>query len=289
MGKTKRIKVDFDDTSEILEMVLIMKDIATNLFFRSAKRKQILIDFIYYFTDFFRMVNFVGTHHPLVDPPASTAAVLAVTSESAFMGDMNTRMMRTALAEAEKNGANEFIIIGNKVGDKMKTLYGKTKTIHTIGEINKNGIYKISIMAKDYVIQRILDGKIGKLIAVYPFSININLIKPKTAVLFPSKDFFLEQQEKLKKEEIIEKVITESDKNEVIGYLASVWLTCRVYELLMNAETSGYAAQVQQLEAASDRLKKEKLILGMQWRKSRKADISKGISEVYSASMVGKH
>lgn len=284
MGKTKRLKVDYDDTSEILELVEILKDIASNLFYHSAKSKQVLIDFMAYFIDFFKMANFTGAEHVLVRPQVNKPAILIISSESAFMGDMNARMMRHALAEAEKENAADIICVGYKLGDKLKFQLQRTKHVEVFGHILEQGLYKISIQVKDYVIEKVMNHEIGKVIAVYPFAFNINLIKPKSAVLFPSGEILAQHMDQT--EDKIESVIVDSKLNDIIGYLSSVWLTCRVYELLMNCVLSGYAAQVQQLEAAEDRLKKEKAVLGVMLRKSRKADISKGISETFSAGMV---
>ena len=75
MGKTKRLKVDFDDTSEILELVMILKDIASNLFYHSAKRKQILVDFVRYFMDFFKLASFADATHPILFPRVKTTAI----------------------------------------------------------------------------------------------------------------------------------------------------------------------------------------------------------------------
>lgn len=286
MSKTKRLKVDYDDTSEILELILILKDIATNLFQRAAKKKQILIDFVSYFTDFFRIATFVDVSNPIVRPKTDATAILVVSSESPFMGDMNSRMIRAMIAESEKSNATEYIIIGKKAGEKVEVMYGRSKTVQVFSDIKKHGNYKISIMVKDHIVGKVLEGRIGRIVAVYPFAININLIRPKTAVLFPSTEMFEEQGKRDLLEEAIEPVIVESDKNEILGYLAALWLTCRIYELLMNAECSGFAAQVQQLEGASDRLKKEKLFLGMALKKSRKADISKSLAEVFASRMM---
>jgi len=220
----------------------------------------------------------------LVRPETDTAAILIISSESAFMGDMNGRMIRHALGEMEKTNATEVICVGYKAAEKLKFSLPKSKHLEVFGHVVEQGLYKISIQTKDYIIRRVMEGKIGKIIAVYPFAFNINLIKPKSAVLFPSSEIVTQHADQT--EDKIETVIVDSDVNEIIGYLASVWLTCRIYELLMNCQLSGYAAQVQQLEAAEDRLKKEKMVLGIMLRKSRKADISKGISETFSAGMV---
>jgi F0F1-type ATP synthase gamma subunit len=287
MSKTKRLKVDFDDTSEILELMLILKDIATTMFSKSAKKKQVLIDFVQYFIDFFKLCSFVDAKNALVTPITSATSILAVTSESGFMGDMNSRMVRSMIAEAEKNNASDLVVIGNKAGEKVKQMYGKSKNIHVFGNIVKVGSYRTSINVKDYFVENILAGKIGKIVAVYPFALNINLIRPRTAILFPSTELFAEYNQSQKgAEDTIEPVTVESDLSKIMGYLASVWLTCRIYELLMNAECAGFAAQVQQLEGASDRLKKEKLFLGSAVRKSRKADISKSLAETFASRMV---
>lgn len=286
MSKTKKIKVDYDDTSEILDIIVILKDIATTHFQHSAKKKQILIDFVSYFIDFFKIASFVGKYHYLVEPKATSTAILAITSESAFMGDMNSRMTRQLLAEAEKNNSGELIIVGNKAGEKIRQMIGETKNVHIFGNIEQTGIYKISVMVTEFIIKSVLEEKFGRILSIYPFAININLIRPKTAALFPSKELFTEQTQEQGSELLLEPVIVESEVDAIMGYLASLWLTCRIYELMMNAECSGYAAQAQQLEGASDRLKKEKLFLATALKKSKKADISKSLAEVFAARMV---
>lgn len=287
MSKTKRIKVDFEDTAEILELMLILKDVATTRFQHSAKRKQILIDFVGYFTDFFQMISLVDANSPIVRPTTDATTVMGITSESAFMGDMNSRMVRVMFSEAEKCNTREYIVVGNKAADKVKAMAGRTAHVAVFGNIEQTGAYKIAGLVKDHIVQKVMKGEIGRVLVVFPFALNINIIKPRTAVLFPSTEFFDSQEAKKQKSvEITEPVIIESRKDDVIGYLASLWLICRIYELMMNAECAGYAAQVQQLDAAADRLKKEKLVLGVMFKKSRKADISKSLSEVFASRMV---
>ena len=290
MSKTKKIRVDYDDTTEMLELILILKDIATNLFHRSARRKQVLIDFVGYFIDFLKLASFLGGDHPLVNPTSKATGIIAITSESGFMGDVNSRMITTLKTEVEKSDAKEIIVVGSKTGDKVKALYGgKAQNVQVVSNISQRGIYKSSVEAKDAIVKLVIEGKIGRVVAVYPFAINLNVIKSKTAILFPSTEVFEEaKQENIQEniQEVFEPMLVESDKKEIIGYLASVWLTCRIYELLMNAGCSSFAAQAQQLDSAADRLKKDKMFLGMALRKSRKADISKSLSEVFASRMM---
>ena len=54
MSKTQKVKVDLDYTSELLEIITILRDVASNHFFSTAKRKQRFVEFAEAFIDFFR-------------------------------------------------------------------------------------------------------------------------------------------------------------------------------------------------------------------------------------------
>ncbi len=282
MSKTQKLKVDYDDTAELLEIMMILKDVASNHFVSSSKIKQRFVDFAEAFIDFFKMVSLAEARHPLVHSDVQQTCVLITTSESGFMGDMNSKLVRAGIQEAEKINSNYYVIIGKKGADKLKQTVS-SPNIQVFTDIEEHGLYNLSLMIKDYLIKQVLDRKIGRVIAVYPFAQNLQLIKPKATVLLPSEELLTQQREV---KDTIEKVIVESDFNDIMGYLADIWLTCRIYEMLEDSIIAGYAAQAQQLEAATDRLKKEKQGLGLAFKKSQKADMDKSLREVFTASMM---
>ena len=84
----------------------------------------------------------------------------------------------------------------------------------------------------------------------------------------------------------IEKVINESDPVDVIGYLADMWIVCRLYEIMHDTQISESAAQSQQLEASVQRMKKDKKGIASAFAKAKKGDIDKSMREVFTSRMM---
>lgn len=283
MSKTNKIKSDLEDVSALVEIIQILKDVASNHFYNTAKRKERFADFALAFTEFFKMVSLSEAVSPLVNPTVDTTGLLLITSEGGFMGEMTGKIVRAGVAEAKKFNVPEYIVIGQKGADKLKALGVKENQIKLFTNVEVRGLYRTVLIVKDYIIDQVLASRIGRIFTIYPRAKTINLIKPRIVKLLPSEELLAKQRDI---KDVIEKVIVESDLNYVIHYLADLWLTCRLYEMLEDCVISGYAAQSQQLEAALERLKKDKKGLVMGFRKAKRADIDKSLREVFTSSLI---
>jgi len=282
MSKTAKVKVDLDYTSELLEIITILRDVASNHFFSTAKRKQRFVEFAEAFIDFFRMISLSNAQHLLVKSDVQKVGILLITSELGFMGDMTNKVVKTGVEEAARHDSAQFIIIGYRGEQKLKQ-YSTQQEVKLFRDIEEHGLYRITLMVKEHIVEQVMQKKIGKVLAIYPFAFNFNLIKPKVIKLLPSEELLTQQQEI---KDTIEKVIVESNPSDIIGYLANLWLTCRIYEMLEDCVIAGFAAQAQQLEAAMERLKKEKKGMILEFKKSKRGDIDKSLKEVFTASMM---
>jgi len=283
MGRTAKIKSDLDDVNTMVEIFGILKDVAANHFFNTAKRKEEFARFADAFTEFFRMVNLSGTKSPLVKSEVDRAGIVVISSEGGFMADITAKICRTALAEGEKYKDREYIIIGYKGLEKMRILTDAKMTAFT--GIEEKGLYKISLEVKDYIIEQVKERKIGRVFVAHPRAKSLEFIKPFVVQILPS-DELLTKQQGLK--DVIEKVIVESDPNDIMDYLADIWLTCRIFEMLEDCVIAGFAAQSQQLESSLERLKKDQKGLVIGFKKSKKSDIDKSLREVFTASKMAR-
>ena len=123
-----------------------------------------------------------------------------------------------------------------------------------------------------------MEDRLGKILVVYPWSKTFNLQKPRKVKLLPCDELLTKQSEFV---DAIESVIQESDPIDIIGYLADMWLVCRLYEILHDTSISEAAAQSQQLEASVQRMKKDKKGVAAAFGKAKKADIDKSMREVF--------
>ena len=82
------------------------------------------------------------------------------------------------------------------------------------------------------------------------------------------------------------KVIEESDALDVIGYLAHLWVSSKIYEVMFDTSIAAVSAQSQQLETSLGNVRKEAVSVKMKYRNARKNDIDKSLREVFSSRMM---
>lgn len=284
MGKANRIKSDLDDVSALLEIIQILKNVASNQFYNCARSKEKLEEFAISFTGFFRMVSLADARSPLVSSQVEKVAILPITSEGGFMAETTAKIIRASLAEAKKYDVDQFIVIGDKGHEKLKSLTGiKIVIMPGTDNVDSLSLLRVTLRIKDYIIEQIQQRRFGRLIAVYPRAKSLNLIKPCAVTLLPSEELLAQQSER---KDTVDKVIIESNPDDIIHYLAELWLTCRIYEMLEDCLIAGFASQSQQLEASLDRLKKEKKGLMMDFHKAKKSDIDRSLREVFTSNLM---
>jgi len=282
MGKANKIKSDLEDITELVEIIQVLKDVADTKFHELATRKDRFARFGESFVEFFRMISLSTVRHPLVSNDNPNIGILGVTSEAGFMGDLNAKTIRAIVAEKERYPQGVLIIVGRKGAEKLAKVQPTMKTFVNLEEV---GLYEIAIRIKDYLVQEVMEDRLGKIVVVYPWSKTFNLQKPRTVKLLPCDELLIKQAEFV---DAIESVILESDPADIIGYLADMWLVCRIYEILHDSSISEAAAQSQQLEASVQKMKKDKKGIAAAFTKARKGDIDKGMREIFTARMMTK-
>ncbi|MFH1790835.1 MAG: F0F1 ATP synthase subunit gamma [Candidatus Omnitrophota bacterium] len=283
MSKTTKIKHDLEDVDALLEIFQILKDVASNNFYSAARRKARLEEFALAFVEFFRMVSLAKCTSPLVHPAVEEVGLVPITSEGGFMGDMTAKVIKQTIEETHRHKVSEIIAVGGKGGAKIKSLIGKKYEITIFADIEEKGLFRSTLDAKAHIIDQVKKNKFGRVYAIFPKAKTINLIKPAVVKLLPSEELLTKQKEI---KDTLEKVILESHTDDIMEYLAEMWLTCRVFELLEDCVIAGYAAQSQQLESGLEKLKKDRKGLVLAFGKSKKSDIDKALREVFTASLM---
>ena len=280
MGKANKIKSDLEDITELLSIIQVLKDVADTKFHELANRKDRFARFGESFVEFFRMISLSAVRHPLVSNDIPRIGILGITSEAGFMGDLNAKTIRAIMAEKERYPDATLIIVGRKGAERLRKIQPDMKTFVNIEEV---GLYEMAVRIKDYCIREVMEGRLGKIVVVYPWSKTFNLQKPRTVKLLPCDELLIKQAEFV---DAIESVLLESDPIEIIGYLADMWLVCRVYEIMHDTSISEAAAQSQQLEASVQRMQKDKKGIATAFAKAKKGDIDKGMREVFTSRMM---
>lgn len=288
MAKTSRIKGDLDDVDELLEIISILKDVATNRFFAFAKLKEDLAKFLEIFLIFFNMLESVETDCPLVRNNNPGTDIVICTSESSFMTTLNNRVCFVAAQEYRKYPDSRILCIGWRGAERCKQL-GLTidKLFRDISEENR---YYVALELRDYLINRCLDGQSGRAICVHILPKSFNVLKPRVVKLLPAEELLGGGAKSA--DEMLQAgqdFLAESSIDGIMKILADIWISSRLFEMISDTKLAEAAAQSQQLEQAIEGLSREKKDLTLAFKKSMRDDLNKAMREVFSSSQMVKN
>jgi ATP synthase F1 gamma subunit len=232
------------------------------------------------FVEFFRMLRQTSVVNPLIHNDNPVTCIIAITVEGSFLGEFNNKITRLAFKEKEKHKDFRFLAVGNRSVEQLKK---QTPDLKVFENAETHGFYETAVELKDYLIEQIFAGQIGKVVVCYTWPKRFETLKPKVVKLLPCDSLIKDQSQSTG---MIEKVIEESDPKDVITYLVNLWVTTALYEMLIDSTIASAASQSQFLEESVDKLKKEKKKTQMRYLKARKADIDKSLRETFSARMI---
>ncbi len=281
MGKANKVKTEVSEVRELVDLVQVLKDVADMKYHTLMQQKSKFNRFTESFTDFFSLVSFSEVRHPLVNNENPKTALVVVSSEKGFVGDLNSRVVSRTVEEKEKNPDAIMVCIGKKGATKLDGM--GYKLAKTWEEIEEKDFYEVSLQLKDFLVKEIMEDRLGRVIAIYPWPKDYTVIKPRAVKLLPCEDLLPKQDQTV---ELFKQLIEESDAVDMMGYLADLWLSSRLFEIFYDTNVAAASAQTQQLDNSLGKMRKERDVVRLKYRKARRGDIDKSLREVFSARMM---
>lgn len=281
MGKANKVKKEMIEVKDLVELVQVLKDIADMKFRDLFARRGGFQRFGESFAEFFRLLEYTEVLHPLVSNNNSSVCIVAITSEEGFIGDLNNKVIVRVLEERDRYPNAHFVTVGRKGVMKLTMLGINNDKIFE--EVAEKGMYETAVALKDYLVNQVMSDKFGKVLVVYPWPKDLQTVKARVVKLLPCDFIFQKQKQKV---EQFTKVIEESDPLDIIGYLANLWTSSKIYEMMFDTSIAAVSAQSQQLDTSLTNVKKEGQTVKMKYRKARKNDIDKSLREVFSSRLM---
>lgn len=281
MGKAGKVKVEVAEVRDLVDLIQVLKDVADMKYHALAAQRVKFNRFNESFMEFFSLVGFSQVQHPLVNNRNPNTIILVISSERGFVGDLNSRVIGRAMEEKEKNPQSQFVVVGKKGIMKMEGM--GQKMLKTYEDVEDRGLYEVAVEIKTYLVKEVMDGRIGKVIVVYPWPKDYTVTKPRAVKLLPCEDLLPRQARNADK---FRRVIEESDPLDMTGYLADLWLSSKIYEIFFDTNLAAAAAQTQQLDNSLDKMKKERVVVKLKYRKAKRGDIDKSLREIFSSRMM---
>ena len=281
MGKANKVKAEVMEVRELVDLIQVLKDVGDMKYHAMAAQRIKFNRFNESFSEFFNLVGFSQVRHPLVSNSNPNSVILVITTELGFVGDLNSRVVARAMEEKEKNPQSQFVMVGKKGVMKLESL--GQKMLKTYEDVEERGFYEVAVEIKTYLVKEVMEGRMGKVTLVYPWPKDFTTTKPRAVKLLPCDDLLSKQVQTV---EQFHQVIEESDPVDMIGYLADLWMSSKVYEIFFDTSLAAASAQTQQLDNSLGKMRKERDLVKMKYRKAKRGDIDKSLREVFSARMM---
>jgi len=275
---------------ELLSLIETLKNVAGAQYHLMEKEKERFDRFMDAFAGFFRVVNLVEVDNPLVRVACDTLGLVIVTSDAGFMGGLNQGVVRAAFAARESLGARDvaLVVIGEKGAGIVGDRHGPFKFF---GGVNQATIYEQAVAVKDYLVQEVLARRMGRVLVAYPKPISFSAQTIEVITLLPCGELFNREAQS----EVAEhwrqkgfvaearKVIVESSFDEMVKYLASVWVTSKLFEVFEDSKLAEFSARAMHLEGSQQKVEKNYKKLKHQFFKASHELIDKGMRESFAA------
>ncbi|MDD5454121.1 MAG: F0F1 ATP synthase subunit gamma [Candidatus Ratteibacteria bacterium] len=281
MAYLSEIKKEIEFYKDFSSLVETLKNLA--LFqFHTAQRNLKTFDFFpEAIKDFLNMIDIANINHPfLQEPKKGVLGIIAVTSDEGFLGGLNNRVMNAAI-DFSKERKISIIVVG-KQGQK----YTQGVNLPVVNFPDKEDNKKSSQAAQieKYVLTEIANGNLSSVKIIYPRAFSLTSQRIEVLTLLPFAELF--KKESMDTSRDYSKIILESSANDIIEYLAYLWVGQRIREIFDLSRVAEYAARYIHLEESTDKIKEDIKKLQLKYFKIRHSIIDQQMRELSTAKAI---
>lgn len=275
---------------ELLSLVETLKNVAGSQFHVLEKKKQRFDAFMNAFAGFFRVVDLVDVVNPFVRAESPVTGLVVVTSDSGFMGGLNSNVLRTGF-EAVDHLPQEHISYV-MVGEKGAAAFSdRRQPFKFFAGINQETIYEQAVVIKDWLMQEVEARRMGRVIVVAPKALSFSAQTIQVIDLLPCGNLFdrseIPAMEALRgpKRFLAEarEVLVESSFDDMASYLAGVWVTSKLFEVFEDGKLAEFGARAMHLEGSLQKVEKEYNKTQQRCVKATHELVDKGMRESFAA------
>jgi ATP synthase F1 gamma subunit len=185
--------------------------------------------------------------HPyFIDRPELPTAIVVITSDEGFLGELNTLLINACLDRRGPEN-DEIIVLGergaryfNEAKEKFVAFHGITDEV-SLKEVENLRNY----LLKSYY------HRFGRILIFYPEFLSLTAQRVTFFQLLPYLGL-AEQVAKVSQEE--EDILTEPGLNRVLDALVKLWLESKLFHIFWSTKLSEFSARIMHLEGSTQEL-----------------------------------
>jgi ATP synthase F1 gamma subunit len=282
MPGSQELKEDLKFNFELMDLLEIMKNVAIFQYRSLLKKRERFLRLSGLLNGFFKMLDVNKTPHRFINPKIDKPALIMITSNEGFMGDLNFQVVDSAISRAG-SGAAEFVVIGESGERYLKDTGNKFTALKSAADAE--GRCVLAKELKEHITKGIREERFGRVIIFYPKPVSFLLQKVEAVELFPLTAFFSEESQV----EMDPSLILESPEEGIIEYLAEAFIEHKLAELFEDSKLSEFAARAVHLEKSGQELVDKRKQLRRQYLHALHELIDKNTRELFSSQIIIKH
>jgi ATP synthase F1 gamma subunit len=291
MALLSQLRRELRFNAEFLQLIQTLKNIAASQYHMLEREKERFAAFMEEFTGFFRVVNMVDVDDPLVRASVDILGIVLVTSDSGFMGGLNAGVIQAGF-DAQGTLSEDrvrLVAIGEKGASKLTE---RGCTFKYFPGISPETRYEQAMEIRDYLVKEVLEGRLGRVVLVYPRPISFTQQTIETIRLLPCADLFEAapgedaSSGRQKEKGFVassRQVVVESSFLDMVEYLSSVWVASKLFEVFEDSKLAEFAARAMHLEESVQKLEKDHKRLKHQCFRAAHELVDKSMRESFSS------
>lgn len=275
---------------ELLSLVETLKNVAGSQFHLLEKKKERFEAFMNAFAGFFRVVDLVDVVNPFVRAESEVTGLVVVTSDSGFMGGLNSAVLRAGQEAVDQLPPDKvsYVVIGEKGAGAISD---QRLPFKFFAGINQDTIYEQAVVIKDWLMQEVAERRIGRVLVAAPKALSFSAQTIQVMDLLPCGSLFersgstplpaLSGTRRFLAE--AREVIVESSFDDMVEYLAGVWVTSKLFEIFEDGKLAEFGARAMHLEGSLQKVEKEYAKTRQKCFKASHELVDKGMRESFAA------
>jgi F0F1-type ATP synthase gamma subunit len=269
MRSLQKVKADLDFNTELGDLLDVLKGVALSQYRSFEKRKGRAHDFMEAFYSFFQLIDLGLIDHPFSQMQGDLGIII-VNSDEGFMGDLNERVINTALKHP-----------GGKQGVGHLKSLGYSCTI--LPAISQR--YEDAVRLKDYIVRNTLDKIFKRLVMYYPKPFSFTVQRVEVVRILPCMELFDRKSELVQDRKDL---ILESELKPLIECLVETWMIEKLFQVFEESKLAELSAKTVHLEESYQEVLRQGKELQRQYRRSHHDQINRGMRDVFAARMMQK-
>lgn len=274
-----RLRQDLEFNRSLGDIIDILKTAALIQFRIFQAKERPNPDFLEEVSDCFNLLKSRGFKSPyLSENPGMPSAIVVVTSDEGFLGELNSLLMNSLLDQ--RRSGDEMVVVGERGSRYLEEMNENFTSFPGISDDLNYGQVKA---LEKYLVSG-YGKKFGRVVMVYPEFLSVTSQKVKVVQLLPHA--FAEKVIKRDISYLVEDLLIEPSARAVMEALAGLWLGHSLLSIFWSSKQAEYSARIMHLEGSTQELSSLNQKLSFDYFRQAHALSDKTIREISASKII---